>query len=84
MVTLVSCLNSYEERHRSLDTVSSRYKESTTFEEFATRVYNPIPSSFSTLGNQSVGGAPLAAALIDHHRSSLKGKLASISMVLSI
>ncbi|CAD7084282.1 unnamed protein product [Hermetia illucens] len=63
----------YEERHRSLDTVSSRYKESTTFEEFATRVYNPIPSSFSTLGNQSVGGAPLAAALIDHHRSSLKG-----------
>ncbi|XP_055382867.1 probable Rho GTPase-activating protein CG5521 isoform X2 [Condylostylus longicornis] len=61
----------YEERNRSLEAVSSRYKDSTTFEEFVARIYSPIPSTQSLGGNN----APLAAALIDHHRSSLKGWL---------
>ncbi|ALC45606.1 CG5521 [Drosophila busckii] len=66
----------YEERNRSLDSVSSRYKESTTFEDFASRIYNPMPmSSLGTLreSNASSSGAPLAAALIDHNRASVKG-----------
>ncbi|KAH8417830.1 hypothetical protein KR222_006712 [Zaprionus bogoriensis] len=67
----------YEERNRSLDSVSSRYKESTTFEDFASRIYNPIQplSALGTLreSNASSSGAPLAAALIDHNRSSVKG-----------
>ncbi|KAH8306109.1 hypothetical protein KR018_001697 [Drosophila ironensis] len=66
----------YEERNRSLDSVSSRYKESTTFEDFASRIYNPMP--LSTLGtlresNASSSGAPLASALLDHNRASVKG-----------
>uniref|UniRef100_A0A1I8P732 Rap-GAP domain-containing protein n=1 Tax=Stomoxys calcitrans TaxID=35570 RepID=A0A1I8P732_STOCA len=64
----------YEERNRSLDSVSSRYKESTTFEDFANRIYNPMPiSSYATLRDTSNNSAPLAAALIDHQRSSVKG-----------
>ncbi|XP_053946635.1 probable Rho GTPase-activating protein CG5521 isoform X2 [Anastrepha ludens] len=63
----------YEERNRSLESVSSRYKESTTFEDFANRIYNPMPlSTYATL-RDSGAAAPLAAALIDHHRSSIKG-----------
>ncbi|KAL9899872.1 putative Rho GTPase-activating protein CG5521 isoform 1-T1 [Glossina fuscipes fuscipes] len=64
----------YEERNRSLDSVSSRYKESTTFEDFANRIYNPMPvSTYATL-RDSGNNAPLAAALIDsHQRSSVKG-----------
>ncbi|XP_015037032.2 probable Rho GTPase-activating protein CG5521 isoform X1 [Drosophila pseudoobscura] len=66
----------YEERNRSLDSVSSRYKESTTFEDFASRIYNPMP--LSTLGmlresNASSSTAPLASALLDHNRASVKG-----------
>ncbi|XP_019845195.2 probable Rho GTPase-activating protein CG5521 isoform X2 [Bactrocera dorsalis] len=57
----------YEERNRSLESVSSRYKESTTFEDFANRIYNPMPL------RDTGAAAPLAAALIDHHRSSIKG-----------
>ncbi|XP_039970702.1 probable Rho GTPase-activating protein CG5521 [Bactrocera tryoni] len=57
----------YEERNRSLESVSSRYKESTTFEDFANRIYNPMPL------RDAGAAAPLAAALIDHHRSSIKG-----------
>ncbi|XP_012156617.1 probable Rho GTPase-activating protein CG5521 isoform X1 [Ceratitis capitata] len=57
----------YEERNRSLESVSSRYKESTTFEDFANRIYNPMPV------RDTGAAAPLAAALIDHHRSSIKG-----------
>jgi len=73
---ILSC--SYEERNRSLDSVSSRYKESTTFEDFASRIYNPMP--LSTLGtlresNASSSAAPLASALLDHNRASVKGKL---------
>lgn len=68
-------IHSYEERNRSLDSVSSRYKESTTFEDFANRIYNPMPiSSYTTLRDTSNNSAPLAAALIDHQRSSVKGK----------
>ncbi|XP_073814692.1 probable Rho GTPase-activating protein CG5521 isoform X1 [Musca autumnalis] len=64
----------YEERNRSLDSVSSRYKESTTFEDFANRIYNPMPiSTYATLRDTSNNSAPLAAALIDHQRSSVKG-----------
>ncbi|XP_036213728.2 probable Rho GTPase-activating protein CG5521 isoform X1 [Bactrocera oleae] len=57
----------YEERNRSLESVSSRYKESTTFEDFANRIYNPMPL------RDTSAAAPLAAALIDHNRSSIKG-----------
>lgn len=68
---------SFEERNRSLDSVSSRYKESTTFEDFANRIYNPIPYGSATLATtlkESGAQAPLAAALIDsHHRTSIKG-----------
>ncbi|XP_065371984.1 probable Rho GTPase-activating protein CG5521 isoform X1 [Calliphora vicina] len=64
----------YEERNRSLDSVSSRYKESTTFEDFANRIYNPMPmSAYATLRDSVHNSAPLAAALIDHQRSSVKG-----------
>ncbi|KAI8046852.1 probable Rho GTPase-activating protein CG5521 isoform X1 [Drosophila gunungcola] len=66
----------YEERNRSLDSVSSRYKESTTFEDFASRIYNPMPlSTLSTLreSNASSSTAPLASALLDHNRASVKG-----------
>lgn len=70
---------SYEERNRSLDSVSSRYKESTTFEDFASRIYNPIQplSPMGTLreSNASSARAPLASALIDHNRASVKGML---------
>ncbi|XP_017036880.1 probable Rho GTPase-activating protein CG5521 isoform X2 [Drosophila kikkawai] len=67
----------YEERNRSLDSVSSRYKESTTFEDFASRIYNPMP--LPTLGTlresnaSSSSAAPLASALLDHNRASVKG-----------
>lgn len=56
--------------------MSSRYKESTTFEDFISRVYNPNPT-MSNVGGSSIGisAAPLAAALIDSHRSSVKGLL---------
>ncbi|EDW80787.2 uncharacterized protein Dwil_GK11379 [Drosophila willistoni] len=62
----------YEERNRSLDSVSSRYKESTTFEDFASRIYNPMP--LSTMGTlRESNPAPLASALLDHNRASVKG-----------
>lgn len=59
-----------------METVASRHKESTTFEEFAGRVFSPIQSSIVTTtgvaGNP--GGAPLAAALIDHQRIASKSE----------
>lgn len=72
-------LCSYEERKRSLETVSSRHKDSNTYEDFAARIYTPVPPSSSSTAptTSSVAGvashgpthghAPLAAALIDHH-----------------
>ncbi|XP_059614307.1 probable Rho GTPase-activating protein CG5521 [Phlebotomus argentipes] len=64
----------YEERHRSLETVSSRHKENTTFEEFASRVFLPIQSATypSTTSSGNTGSAPLAAALIDHQKTGSK------------
>lgn len=80
---LPSIFSSYEERNRSLDIVSSRHKESNTFEEFTSRVYAPISrnlgiigsnlghgasgSGSNSVGSVSGGSSQLAAALIDHH-----------------
>lgn len=57
-----------------MEAVSSRHKESSTYEDFAARVFSPIPSNTTvTTTNAGSAGAPLAAALIDHHhRSSIK------------
>lgn len=77
-----SLLFSYEERNRSLEIVSSRHKESNTFEEFTSRVYAPISRGLGIIGSHvsvlpsggissvgSVGhGSQLAAALIDHQK----------------
>ncbi|XP_055594870.1 probable Rho GTPase-activating protein CG5521 isoform X2 [Uranotaenia lowii] len=70
----------YEERNRSLDTVSTRHKESNTFEDFTARIFSPIPpqgtvsaghSGSNASGSGAPGGPvvapPLAAALIDQH-----------------
>uniref|UniRef100_A0A8D8AP22 Probable Rho GTPase-activating protein CG5521 n=1 Tax=Culex pipiens TaxID=7175 RepID=A0A8D8AP22_CULPI len=69
----------YEERNRSLETVSMRHKESNTFEDFTARIFSPIPPQGTVTaggGNpagSTTGSAPLAAALIDHHsRTSSK------------
>ncbi|XP_062564047.1 probable Rho GTPase-activating protein CG5521 isoform X2 [Armigeres subalbatus] len=68
----------YEERNRSLDTVAMRHKENNTFEDFTARIFSPIPSNGTVTGSGgSTGGsaalnAPLAAALIDHSRTSSK------------
>ncbi|GAB0092803.1 Probable Rho GTPase-activating protein CG5521 [Sergentomyia squamirostris] len=64
----------YEERHRSLETVGSRHKENTTFEEFAGRIFSPIqPATVpSSTTSSNVGNAPLAAALIDHQKIASK------------
>lgn len=72
-------LNSYEERSRSLETISTRHKENSTFEEFAARIFNPIQpqsttSSTNIITTAVAAAAPLASALIDHHRSSTKSK----------
>lgn len=45
---------SYEERNRSLDIVASRHKESTTFEEFASRLYAPMSRELGIIGS-SIG-----------------------------
>ncbi|XP_057337065.1 ral GTPase-activating protein subunit alpha-1 isoform X2 [Microplitis mediator] len=69
----------YEERARSIDVVMRNYKESTTFEEFATNIYSPVPpkNSFSgvssvtdsiTTSVQSIASSNLAAALLDSHQ----------------
>lgn len=75
---LTFCFCSYEERKRSLETVASRHKDSTTYEEFSARIYSPIPlpnSSTSLAHGSGHVGAPLASALIDHHhRNSTKSK----------
>ncbi|XP_055618847.1 probable Rho GTPase-activating protein CG5521 isoform X2 [Toxorhynchites rutilus septentrionalis] len=76
----------YEERNRSMDTVATRHKENSTLEDFIARIFSPIPpqgtvsggtvgviggSSGTTVATSGVN-APLAAALIDHHRTSSK------------
>ncbi|XP_057662756.1 ral GTPase-activating protein subunit alpha-1 [Diorhabda carinulata] len=65
----------YEERARSLETVVTKHKKSTTYEEFISKVYSPVqtPSSLypSSLSSSSTEGTPnssmLAAALLDSH-----------------
>lgn len=49
-----SLFSSYEERNRSLDIVASRHKESTTFEEFASRLYAPMSRELGIIGS-SIG-----------------------------
>lgn len=61
---------SYEERKRSLETVSSRHKESNTFEDFTARIFNPIQLPNTNISTSN----SVAAALIDHHRGSVKSK----------
>lgn len=85
LINLDFLSSSYEERNRSLEIVSSRHKESNTFEEFMSRVYAPISRNLGIIGSNlgmsssaggsnSVGHTQLAAALIDHHphQSSIK------------
>ncbi|KAF5297114.1 hypothetical protein FQA39_LY02694 [Lamprigera yunnana] len=72
----------YEERARSLETVMSKHKDSTTYEDFISRVYSPVatPSPFSNVnvssGDVSDGTSSntsmLAAALLDSHAHSFK------------
>ncbi|XP_008195928.1 probable Rho GTPase-activating protein CG5521 isoform X1 [Tribolium castaneum] len=74
----------YEERAMSLETVVTKHKHSTTYEDFISRVYSPIatPSPFCVSGSTSSGagdgpactGNPsmLAAALLDSHGHSHK------------
>lgn len=76
--------SSYEERAQSLDTVVTKHKDSTTYEEFVSRVYSPIAtrSPFCSAGttNSGAGDGPsctsnpsmLAAALLDSHGHSHK------------
>ncbi|KAJ8670226.1 hypothetical protein QAD02_001485 [Eretmocerus hayati] len=72
----------YEERARSIDTITRNHKEATTFEEFAANVYSPVqptnlfsgPASVtgSTTSIQSAASSNLAAALIDSHQGRLR------------
>lgn len=62
-----------------METISTRHKENSTFEEFAARIFNPIQPQSSTSSSNIIttaaaAAAPLASALIDHHRSSTKSK----------
>ncbi|KAB0803388.1 hypothetical protein PPYR_00358 [Photinus pyralis] len=74
----------YEERARSLETVMTKHKDRTTYEDFISRVYSPIamPSPFCTASSSSTDGSDgatcsantsmLAAALLDSHGHSHK------------
>ncbi|KAL7291923.1 hypothetical protein TKK_0014473 [Trichogramma kaykai] len=87
--TLTLYQHYYEERARSIDTITRNHKEATTFEEFAANVYSPVqpPSLFggassisgSTTSIQSAASTNLAAALIDSHQSrpNLRGTSAA-------
>lgn len=75
---------SYEERARSLETVMTKHKDSTTYEDFIARVYSPVamPSPFChpVINTSGSGDGPqcsantsmLAAALLDSHGHSHK------------
>ncbi|XP_022909230.2 probable Rho GTPase-activating protein CG5521 isoform X1 [Onthophagus taurus] len=64
----------YEERARSLDTVVTKHKDNTTFEDFISRVYSPVatPSPFCTSGSASGDASMLCSALLDSHGHSQK------------
>lgn len=76
--------SSYEERARSLDTVVTKHKHSTTYEEFISKVYSPVSksspfcqnytlsSSSSGAGDEAGKSSTLAAALLDSHSQSHK------------
>ncbi|KAI4469242.1 tuberin [Holotrichia oblita] len=69
----------YEERARSLETVVTKHKATTTYEDFIARVYSPVASANPFGGTSSIigggGDGPassnnpsmLAAALLDSH-----------------
>ncbi|KAJ8941931.1 hypothetical protein NQ318_013264 [Aromia moschata] len=73
----------YEERARSLETVVTKHKNSTTYEDFISKVYSPVamPGPFCPSGSSSGGTGDgtacnpsmLAAALLDSHGHSHKG-----------
>lgn len=75
---------SYEERGRSINTVVTKHKDSTTYEDFISRVYSPVASSStfcSVILNDSGSGdasscpdsqTTLAAALLDSNGHSHK------------
>ncbi|XP_017775856.1 PREDICTED: ral GTPase-activating protein subunit alpha-1 isoform X1 [Nicrophorus vespilloides] len=69
----------YEERARSLDTVVTKHRDATTYEDFIARVYSPVMSLNSMSYSASAGGgdasssssnpSSLAAALLDSGQS---------------
>lgn len=64
--------SSYEERKRSLETISSRHKDSNTFEDFTARVYHPLPAANTITANSN---SSLASAMIDNnYRNQSKSK----------
>ncbi|XP_018324376.1 probable Rho GTPase-activating protein CG5521 isoform X2 [Agrilus planipennis] len=75
----------YEERARSLETVVTKHRNSTTYEDFISQIFNPTIalSPFRTTGRTISGSvnnsscsssqSTLAAALIDPHGQSHKG-----------
>ncbi|XP_076268274.1 putative Rho GTPase-activating protein CG5521 isoform X2 [Rhynchophorus ferrugineus] len=79
----------YEERAHSLDTVVTKHKYSSTYEEFISKVYSPVPSAspFYPPGTANVScldgiscsnnSSMLAAALLDSHSHPHKGGLDS-------
>lgn len=61
-IILILRIFSYEEVYRSVDTVGMRYKETTIYEDFISRIFNPTTSNFRDSSNCV---SHLAAALID-------------------
>ena len=56
IINIKSEFHSYEERARSIDTVTRNHKEAMTFEEFAANVYSPIQPQSPFSGASSVSG----------------------------
>ncbi|XP_050506318.1 ral GTPase-activating protein subunit alpha-1 isoform X2 [Diabrotica virgifera virgifera] len=64
----------YEERAKSLETVVTKHKKGTTYEEFISKVYSPVltpnllyPNSLSSNNGDVGSNSMLAAALLDSH-----------------
>ncbi|XP_030754501.1 probable Rho GTPase-activating protein CG5521 [Sitophilus oryzae] len=76
----------YEERAKSLETVVTKHKYSSTYEEFIAKVYSPLPSAspFYPSGSSNTScpdgiscsnnSSMLAAALLDSHSHLHKGQ----------
>ena len=57
--------------YRSIDTVGTRYNENTIYEDFISRIFNPL----TTIQRDSTNSVSLAAALIDTNtKYNTKGK----------